>query len=135
MFQPTDETDLTDCLFELAFRVITGRLQEASEQYMEAIALEPTNTIAMVNAAETMKKLQVDQEAEDLYRRWVLYSFWFLEKIAQLFSTPLTAPTERGYKTAVHNHLLSSNQIAFDRVSTSVVSTVSFPFSGSWLLF
>lgn len=102
---------------------------------MEAIALEPTNTIAMVNAAETMKKLQVDQEAEDLYRRWVLYSFWFLEKIAQLFSTPLTAPTERGYKTAVHNHLLSSNQIAFDRVSTSVVFTVSFPFSGSWFLF
>lgn len=57
---------------------ISGRHEEASQQFLEAVALEPTNTIAMVNAAETMTQLKVDEKAEHLYRKWVEYiSFRF----------------------------------------------------------
>ncbi|CAG2171957.1 unnamed protein product, partial [Oppiella nova] len=55
-----------------AFLQRTGRSDEAVKQYLKAIEIQPNHTVALVNAARTLKTMKHTKKAETLYKRYVL---------------------------------------------------------------
>lgn len=51
------------------FRWLTGRSDQAVKQYLRAIELQPNHTVALVNAARTLRSMKLTKKAETLYKR------------------------------------------------------------------
>jgi tetratricopeptide (TPR) repeat protein len=49
-----------------------GRTDLAVKQYLKAIEIEPNHTVALVNAARTLRSMKHMKKAETLYKRYVL---------------------------------------------------------------
>lgn len=52
-----------------AFLQNRGRIEDAVEQYLKAVRKNANHTVALVNAARTLKSLKHTNEAENLYKR------------------------------------------------------------------
>ena len=48
---------------------LTGHSDQAVKQYLRAIELQPNHTVALVNAARTLRSMKHTKKAESLYKR------------------------------------------------------------------
>ncbi len=54
------------------FILLSGRTDLAVKQYLKAIEIQPNHTVALVNAARTLRSMKHMKKAETLYKRYVL---------------------------------------------------------------
>ncbi len=54
------------------FISLLGRTDLAVKQYLKAIEIQPNHTVALVNAARTLRSMKHMKKAETLYKRYVL---------------------------------------------------------------
>lgn len=48
---------------------VSGRIEEAVQQYRQAMRIQQNHTVAIVNAARSLRALKNNREAEQLYKR------------------------------------------------------------------
>ncbi|CAN8027898.1 unnamed protein product, partial [Ixodes persulcatus] len=52
-----------------SFLLFAGRVEEAVRQYQRALELQPNHTVALLNAARSLRSMKLNREAESLYKR------------------------------------------------------------------